>query len=146
MQNDLVILTNCPNCGLAADGDQQFCRSCGAALRATASNFGDRSALIGILLAFGGIIIALTGKMILNQELLVFIGVVTSIMGMVSIAVTPLLAKGRYKKPRQMSFHPQASLAPSEPTLHLPPIDSLHEIPSVVESTTELLKEPVRRA
>lgn len=140
-----MILTNCPNCGRALEFGQQFCRSCGAAVTANDARFIGRTAFIGILFAFGGIIVALTGKMIVHQELLVFIGVVLSIAGMASIAITPLLSNRRSKASRQMPAAQPATVAPAEPTFKLPPIDSIHEIPSVVENTTELLKDPIGR-
>ena len=99
------------------------------------------SPIIGLLLTFGGIILALTGKMLLQQNAIVFIGVVASLFGMMSIAIIPLIqAKQARERSRRVAPKPSA-IAPAEPTMKLPPMNASDEVFSVVDSTTELLNE-----
>jgi hypothetical protein len=136
---------NCPDCGTQVSAEQQFCRECGADLWDGESRSFVPSPIIGLLLAFGGIIIALTGRMLLNENAIVFIGVVTSIFGMMSIAIIPLInAKQARERGRRFAARP-ARLTPAEPTMKLPPISARDEFNSVVDDTTELLNEPADR-
>ena len=132
---------NCSECGNKVTAEQQFCRSCGASLWADERKGFVPSPIIGLLLAFGGIIIALAGKMLLQEVVLVFIGVVMSIMGMMSIAIIPLIqAKQARERSRRVAPRPSA-IAPAEPTMKLPPMAAKDEFHSVIEDTTELLNE-----
>ena len=99
---------------------------------------------IRALLAFCGIIVALAGRMLLHQEVIVFIGVVMSLIGMMSIAVIPLIAAKHLREKKRRPARPEAAaIAPAEPTMKLPPIRAADDfVPSVTDSTTELLKEP----
>jgi hypothetical protein len=100
--------------------------------------------LWGLLLAFGGIVIALAGKMLLQLDLVTFIGVLISLSGMFFIAAYPFLtasirrgyAPGRNPQPE--------SLPHADTTNKLPPISETDFVPSVTENTTNLLKIPVR--
>ncbi|MEP7213240.1 MAG: zinc ribbon domain-containing protein [Acidobacteriota bacterium] len=132
---------NCPDCGNKVTADQQFCRSCGASLWADEVKRFVPSPIIGILLAFGGIIVALTGKMLLQQDFLVFIGVVLSIIGMASIALIPLIAAKRAKERSRRVAPKPSAIPPAEPTMKLPPMAARDEFHSVIEDTTELLNE-----
>ena len=132
---------NCPDCGNRVLAEQQFCRSCGASLWADEGRSFVPSPIIGLLLTFGGIILALTGKMLLQQNAIVFIGVVASLFGMMSIAIIPLIqAKQARERNRRVAPKPSA-IAPAEPTMKLPPMNASDEVFSVVDSTTELLNE-----
>ena len=98
--------------------------------------------LWGLILAFGGIVIALFGRMLLQQQIVTLIGVLASISGMFFIAATPFLRRTRSNK---RGIHPSTQpevLAPAEPTRKLPPMSVVDYIPSVTEDTTELLKDP----
>ena len=100
--------------------------------------------LWGLILAFGGIVIALFGRMLLQQQIVTLIGVLASISGMFFIAATPFLRRTRSNK---RGIHPSTQpevLAPAEPTRKLPPMSVADYIPSVTEDTTELLKDPAR--
>jgi hypothetical protein len=137
---------NCPDCGSHVLADQQFCRECGAGLLDDEGRTFVPSPVIGLLLAFGGIFIALTGQMLLNQNAIVFIGVITSIFGMISIAIIPLIAaKQARERSRRFTSHP-VRLTPAEPTMKLPPMSARDELNSVVEDTTELLNEPGKQS
>jgi hypothetical protein len=135
---------NCPDCGTQIVADQRFCRECGANLWSEKKNSGVPSPVIGILLAFGGIILALAGRMLFNESAIIFIGVVTSLIGMMSLAIIPLsAAKMEQERRRTISSRP-VSLAPAEPTTKLPPMSARDtSIPSVVEDTTDLLEQPL---
>lgn len=135
---------NCFNCGLQTFSDQQFCRSCGAELWADKRPARGSMAIIGLLLAFGGIIIALTGKMLLDEKIIVYLGVITSIIGMMSIAMIPMTSGSRKKnRTRNVAGQP-AVIAPPKSTMKLPPMNAFDSMPSVVDNTTQLLKEPAR--
>lgn len=135
---------NCPNCGLQTFSDQQFCRSCGTELWADERRPRFSMPMIGLLLAFGGIIIALTGKMLLDEKIIVYLGVITSIIGMMSIAMIPMTSGRRTKKRTRNVAEQAAALPPVESTMKLPPMNAFDSIPSVIDNTTELLKEPAR--
>ncbi|MBK8464532.1 MAG: hypothetical protein IPL32_01755 [Chloracidobacterium sp.] len=129
---------NCPGCGTFVEADQQFCRSCGAGLLAE-----ERPTIPwqfwGLAMAFGGILIALTGKMI-DISWLVFPGVFISIGGMFMIAAIPLLRRSGPRKRKVAPLPQRDSLAPAGTTNKLLPIGENDFVPSVVENTTELLK------
>ena len=132
---------NCPDCGNQVLAEQQFCRSCGGSLWTDDRKGFVPSPIIGLLLAFGGIVIALAGKMLLQQDAIVFIGVVTAIFGMMSIAMIPLIAaKQARERGRRVAPKPSA-IASAEPTMKLPPMTAQDEFHSVVDNTTELLNE-----
>jgi hypothetical protein len=123
--------------------EHEFCRSCGANLFTVKERRGVPSPIVGVILAFVGILIALTGRMLLNENIVVFVGVVTSIIGMMSIAVIPLIAaKQSRERTRRTTVRPP-SLKPVDTTTKLPPISAQDQIHSVVDDTTELLREPV---
>ena len=134
---------NCPNCGLKPLSDQQFCRSCGANLKADDPRPVNRRMLWGLIMAFGGILIALVGKMLLHQEIVTFIGVLASISGIFFIAAYPFLFPTRQNK-RDIGFSQPEALTSAEPTNKLPPMNSIDYIPSVIEGTTDLLKVPAK--
>lgn len=136
---------NCPDCGSQVVTEQRFCRDCGANLWSGKKRSGVPSPFVGILLAFGGIILALAGRMLFNESALVFIGVVTSLLGMMSLAIIPVIAAKQEQERRRWIASRPATLPLVEPTTKLPPMDVASDVPSVVEDTTEFLKEPIRR-
>ena len=137
---------NCSNCGLQISTDQQFCRSCGTELWADERGSSFPLSIIGLMLAFGGIIIALTARMLLQHDIFVFIGVIISVTGMFSIAAIPMISAMRTgKKHTRKAADKTAVLAPAESTMKLPPMNGFEGIPSVVDNTTQLLKEPVQK-
>ena len=135
---------NCPDCKTQVSAGQQFCRECGAELRADESRPFAPSPILGLLLAFGGVIVALTGKMLFQSDVVTYIGVVMSILGMMTIALIPMLAAKRTGDRRRRPTAKPASMAPAEPTMKLPPMNAADHIPSVVDNTTQLLKEPAQ--
>ena len=134
---------HCPDCGSNVLAEQQFCRECGAGLGANERQSTVPLPVIALLVTFGGIIVALAGKMLLNENAVVFVGVVISLLGMMSIAIIPLMA-AKQARERNRRFESQpARLTRAEPTIKLPPMNAGDQmIPSVIDDTTELLKEP----
>lgn len=135
---------NCPDCRTQVTAGQQFCRECGAELWADEKRSAVPSPILGLLLAFSGIIVALTGKMLLHNDIVTYIGVVVSILGMMSIALVPMLAARRAADRRRRPAAQPKSFAPAEPTMKLPPMNAADHIPSVVDNTTQLLSEVPR--
>lgn len=134
----------CPDCGTQTLAEHEFCRSCGANLRTETKRSFARLPVVGVILAFTGILIALLGSSpLLHQQLVTYIGVIISILGMMSIALAPMLASNRSReRTRRIPNMPQ-ELTPADTTTKLPPISARDQFPSVVEDTTELLREPV---
>jgi hypothetical protein len=94
-------------------------------------------------MAFGGILIALTGSFI-DLRAVLFLGVIISITGMFSIAASPML-RSAFKKRSGAPKHP-ISLPHSPTTKKLSPIGDFEYAPaSVTEGTTNLLKEPAAK-
>ena len=130
---------HCPNCGTPTLNHQQFCRSCGAQITGDEPRpFNPR--LAGLVMAFGGILIALTGSFV-DLRAVVFLGVIISIAGMFFIAAYPML---RSSLNRRTVVPDQPDSLPHAPTTKkLSPIGDFEYVPaSVVEGTTNLLKEP----
>ncbi|CAN5393716.1 hypothetical protein BH10ACI2_BH10ACI2_18840 [soil metagenome] len=130
---------DCPSCGSQVVDDQVFCRDCGAALTADTSSRRIPLAFWGMTLAFGGILIALTGSMI-EVRAVVMIGVIISILGMFSIAAMSILSQGRRQAPRVARS--KDSLPKADTTNKLPPMPAIDHFPSVTENTTTLLEHP----
>lgn len=134
---------NCPNCGLQTLADQQFCRSCGESLIA------DRPRTIppqfwGLVMAFGGILLAMTGKLV-DLRWLMFAGVFISVGGMFFIPAFTLLRQSRPRKRKATQLQQPDFLTPADTTNKLLPLGDTDFIPSVTEETTNLLKVPARR-
>lgn len=98
----------------------------------------------GLAMAFGGILLALAGKMA-DLSWLVFAGVFISIGGMFMIAAIPLLRRSGPPKRKAATSQQPESLTPAVTTNKLLPIGENDFIPSVTERTTELLKQPANR-
>ena len=131
---------NCTNCHSPITAEQQFCRSCGSNLTGVEQRRINPQ-FWGLSLAFGGILIAIAGKMI-DVRVVLFLGVLISITGMFVTAAFPLL---RSALKRRVSAPLQPDAPPNAPTTKkLSPIGDFEYIPaSVTEGTTNLLKEPV---
>ncbi len=132
---------NCPNCGSPTLADQQFCRSCGAGLRADEPRPVNRRILWGLTMAFGGILIAMGGKMF-DQRLVTFLGAFISIAGMFFIAAYPFIRPSRSQKHNAGLPSQPESLSPVETTKKLSPNGDIDFVASVTEETTNLLKVP----
>ncbi len=136
---------NCPNCGSETFASQQYCRSCGEDLiedRPRVSR-GQIKGLLFLTMGFGGIVLALAGKM-LDLRWLTFTGVFIAIGGMFLIAAFSLLRQSLPRK-RKRNTSPKAGveLEKAGTTNKLLPIGENDFIPSVAEGTTDLLKTPV---
>lgn len=135
----------CPNCGTEVTNSQQFCRSCGAALKAYDQRPVNHRVLWGLIVTFAGIVLALIGKMVAHQELIVFAGVVAALAGMFFIAAYPFLREAFKHKSEAGGQRPLETdaLPTAERTSKLPAMDLAGFIPIVTEDTTELLKQPI---
>lgn len=100
--------------------------------------------LWGFILTFIGVAIGLTGKMLLHQDLITFVGVLLSFAGMF-LTVYPILSPNRRQKYEPAPSVQPEVLTPAEPTMKLPPMNDLDFIPSVTEKTTDLLKNPAHQ-
>jgi hypothetical protein len=151
---------NCPSCGASVEADQQFCRSCGASVGDDLSPLilPQTVALISLLLMFFGIFVGVTGGMV-ELRWLRFTGVYITLIGFVSLVGGNLIlqriaeTKSRWriaaaKAKRRGSPPPEGSqpLERADTTNKLLPVGENDFVPSsIVENTTELLKEPSRR-
>lgn len=131
---------NCPKCGSPTFAEQQFCRSCGATL-IEAERRMIPPQFWGLAMAFGGILIALSGKMA-DLRWLVFAGVFISIAGMFLIAAIPLLRRSAPRKNRAAASQQPHFLTPTGITNKMLPLGQNDFISSVTDRTTELLKQP----
>ncbi len=136
---------NCPNCGSSVNIAQQFCRSCGVDLVNPGARPASPSVLPGLAMAFGGIAIALFGRMVFHLEAAALIGVLISIAGMFYVAAYPYLRRSLGQKRKTAPTSHGVPLTPGYQTNKLPPM-SVNDFPmSVTENTTDLLKVPVKR-
>ena len=136
---------NCPNCGSLTLADQQFCRSCGAGLIADERRRSIPPQFWGLVMAFGGILLAMTGKMT-DLRWLLLAGVFISVGGMFLTAALSLLRQSRPRKRKNIPSHqsPQA-FSKADTTNKLLPVGENDFIPSVTEVTTNLLEIPVSK-
>jgi hypothetical protein len=132
---------NCPDCGSPTLRDQQYCRSCGAALSANARRRINPRVwgLMTLVTAFGGLMIAMTGKM-LELRWLTFTGVFILMGGMFLLAILAFLWETRPRKRNTAPSPQEQPLSPADTTNKLLPIADNDFIPSVTERTTDLLK------
>jgi predicted nucleic acid-binding Zn ribbon protein len=138
---------NCPNCGTEIEQSQQYCRSCGAGLTKDAQKrFNVRAwGILALMLIFGGMLIAMGGKM-WDVKWVTFAGIVLTFGGMFGIAAFALFNEMRPRKRRAAEPIERAKALRSDATNKLPPINERDIIPSVVDDTTELLKTPAARS
>ncbi len=133
---------NCPNCETPILNDQQFCRSCGTQVAPDETRRLNPQ-LVGLAMAFVGIVIALTGSFSDLRSVL-FLGVIISIAGMFLIAASPML-RSTFKK-RGIAPKQPVSMPHAPTTKKLAPVDDFEYVPaSVTEGTTNLLKEPTAK-
>ncbi len=135
---------NCPNCGSPKTADQQFCRSCGAGFTSDEPRrFNPRVwGLVTLMLVFGGLLMAMSGKL-LDLRWLTFTGVFVMIGGMFFIAAFALMRETRPRKRKAVLLPQSKTLVPADTTNKLQlPVGMNDFVPSVIDNTTELLKEP----
>ena len=137
------LMMDCPSCGSKVADGQQFCRECGAGLTVDGTRRRIPRAFWGLSIAFAGILIALLGSMN-DVRAGVMLGVITSVIGMCSIAAMSLLDQGRKRSPR-VTAKP-ALLPKADTTNKLPPMPAIDHFPSVTEHTTNLLEHPEPRS
>ncbi len=147
-------MKHCSNCGERIVEEQQFCRSCGAALAAEhpPRTFNLRFwGLLTLLMIFGGLLTAMGGK-IFAVRWVSFAGLFLMMTGIFFVAAYPFLKQARPRKRRaaQLQQQPQPDSLSPDPVdttnkLQLP-IGDNDFIPSITEPTTNLLtpRVPVR--
>ena len=135
---------NCPGCGSPTLADQPFCRSCGTGLMADEPRRFNPQVwgLITLMLVFGGLLMAMSGKLF-DLRWLIFAGVFVMIGGMFFIAAFAWLRETRPRKRKAVLLPQTKSLEPADTTNKLQlPIGENDFIPSVVDATTNLLEIP----
>ena len=139
---------NCPKCGTEIEGSHQYCRSCGAGLKADArSPFNIRAwGILALMLIFGGLLMAMGGKM-WAIKWLTFLGLVITFGGMFGIAAFALFrdTRSRHRKGAGGLLVEEPKTLRGDATRKLPALEDTDFVPSVVDDTTELLKTPVLR-
>jgi hypothetical protein len=140
----------CPACATEVIDDQRYCRSCGHDLRPAEPQRRNpfRRVAVGIVILMIGVIISVTNKNLIHNDILTTIGTLISVAGVVTMMLSAVLMgpmAARYDRERRRDRRPdqQPVLTTASPTNKLPPADSFQPA-SVVENTTELLKEPRR--
>jgi hypothetical protein len=144
----------CPSCATEIVDDQRYCRNCGYDLKPAAPsrrNFA-RPIVIGIVVLMIGIILSIVNKNLIHNDILATIGTIISVLGAIGMmlsAVSMAPAAARYDRElltgrRRRSRPERPSIGPSSRTNKLPSADNFEPVSSVVEDTTELLKEPRR--
>lgn len=150
---------NCPLCGSQQPTGQSFCRDCGASLQQEATSlamgFGTdighfaspwtakRRALPfwGLVILIMGTGIGVVGKMLIHVDIVTVAGVLISLLGMLLTAAPFVMPSRLSRTIASRSAH--EPLEPARATTKLPSLNESDFIPSVVENTTELLKEPI---
>ena len=137
---------NCPNCGSETFGNQQYCRSCGADLVGDRPRIsrGQIRGLFILMMTFGGLMVALSGKM-LELRWLTFTGVFIMVGGMFLVAAYSLLRQSRPRRSKRKAIEQPEMALRADTTNKLLPIGENDFIPSVVEPTTDLLETPAAR-
>jgi hypothetical protein len=106
---------------------------------------GQMNGLMFMAMTFGGIMIALAGKM-MELKWLTFTGVFIAIGGMFLIAAYSLVSQSFQRKRKPAApIQSVAEIERADTTNKLPPISENGFIPSVVEDTTDLLATPASR-
>ncbi|MBV9240518.1 MAG: zinc ribbon domain-containing protein [Acidobacteria bacterium] len=144
----------CPSCAAETNDDQRYCRSCGYDLKPTVAR---RSGFARVMTAGMAVLILGASINVIDQKLvhnnvLSTIGTLIALPGafwMMYSAVRrgPMGALyGRRTRRQEHEIAPDTAqiLSVSGPTNKLPSADNFEPVPSVVENTTELLKEPRR--
>ncbi len=134
---------NCPSCGSETFLNQQYCRSCGADLVEDRPR-SIRPQIVGLLiltLTFGGLLLAMTGKLF-DLRWMIFTGVFVMIGGMFCVAAAALLRQSLPRKRKRKTVEQPEPMLGADTTNKLLPIGDNDFVPSVVEKTTDLLKTP----
>ena len=100
--------------------------------------------IVALVFIFGGILVAMSGKM-WDVKWLLFTGLIFAFTGMFGIAAFGLMQQGgRRQRPRPTvkPVQQRPEMLKADTTNKLPPIGEDAAIPSVVDDTTELLNIP----
>jgi hypothetical protein len=151
---------NCPNCELPPLPGQRFCRSCGTSLEAITQPLADatlpdrdntpailfkgekqrssRLVLWGFIMMFIGVAIGVTGKKLMHEEIVTFVGILVSLAGMFLTAYPYVAAPRGEKSHNNLSSQTELS-AQSPRAKSLNPERDIEYLPSITERTTGLL-------
>ena len=163
----IICQMNCPNCGSNLTSDQKFCRACGAELKLAVQALnqivgGDETATLeptaqarvlpsrgaifrtGFVVLFLGLGLSLVSGMEFHLPWLSMVGVLTMIAGMFLVAYASVAWPRSSRKAKGLPTHSE-QMPKSEPTNKLPAMNDADFTPSVIEGTTELLKEPASK-
>ena len=156
---------NCPKCGLQAEPEQKFCRSCGAGLQVitqrlqkpptvsqlesqspnyTREETGRTNSLPfwGLIIMFVGVATGVIGKKLMHEEIVTVIGVLVALAGMLLSVYPYVMPPSRSKHRGSPSSDPEVEIQ-SEPPKSLPQERPIEYVPSVTERTTDLLTNSV---
>ena len=152
---------NCPQCGLEVVVGQRFCRSCGASLQlitrplsaTTGVDRPDKPATVilhekqrpngmvfwGFIAMFVGAVIGVTGKKLMHQDVVTFVGILVSLVGLFLTALPYALPLRRkhLSSPTSETGLPISSSSKAR----LPQPTSAGDVPSITERTTDLLRQ-----
>jgi hypothetical protein len=150
---------NCPECGFLTAPDQKFCRSCGASLQMTTQPLGELTAtsqklptansqgetkrvnglvLWGLIIMFIGVAMGVTGKKLMHEEIVTFVGILVSLAGMFLTAYPYVASPRREKSHTNLSSQPGLPAQSPRPK-SLNPERDIEYLPSITERTTGLL-------
>jgi hypothetical protein len=158
---------NCPSCGLPTRSDQKFCRSCGAGLQMTTQPLVEQETMFdqrrtpgkiennagndekprpnglllwGMILMFIGVAVGVTGKMLMHEDVVTFVGVLLSVAGMFLLAYSSLSPS----RPRSYNSIPSSKPKVLKQTQTAGSLSqgNIDYVPSITERTTNLLKSP----
>ena len=157
---------NCSKCGAQAVSQQKFCRLCGASLEmntqplpesATLSQLQSYTGTVtrretlptekllawGMIMLFAGAAIGGVGKMLLHLEVVTFVGVLISLLGMFLAVYPYLFPSPRHRRSNTMEPSEPELQAPAKPPKNLLEERAIENIPSITERTTDLLTNSV---
>lgn len=155
---------NCPKCESTVRPNQKFCRACGASLQIITQPLADDLAISassqtpkyplknerrwvnklpmwGFIIMFLGVITGVMGKMLMHDEMVIFTGVLFSLIGMF-LTVFPYVLPSPQPKYDSTSVTQPESLTQSRLN-YLPQESGAGYIPSITERTTNLLPYPI---
>mgnify|MGYP003576308745 CR=1 FL=1 len=138
---------NCPECASEIQPDQNYCRDCGLELiPRPRSRFREMGVAL-LALMFVGLMVAIFGKMF-EMRPLAYLGLAVLLTGAFIFAVYGFFPETRAEKRsmrKPVAPTPQVSVEKADTTNKLLPVGENDFIPSVVENSTELLKNSSKR-
>jgi hypothetical protein len=100
---------------------------------------GNNFVLWGFIIMFIGAALGIVGKMLVHEDIITVVGVLTSLVGMFLVGY-PYLSPSRREEGDSSSSSQPEVLTPRQPAKYLPQGSTIEYVPSVTERTTDLLK------